>query len=121
MPDAFFDTNILIDWLLDRQPAIAELRRHLRPRISRVVWTEVLAGEPDKSRVEVENLLRPFEIVELDQRIARAAVDIRHSSRIKLLGAFILATAQINGGVLITRDTKAFPPGTPGVHIPYAL
>ena len=66
-------------------------------------------------------MLKPFEIIELDQRVARLAVDIRYRTRIKLLDAFILATALVNGGILITRDTKAFPPGTAGVRVPYIL
>lgn len=45
MPDPFFDTNIIIDWLKLRQPATIELARYRRHRISRIVWTEVLADE----------------------------------------------------------------------------
>ncbi len=48
MADPVFDTNIVIDWLLDRAPAIAELQRYRRHRISRITWMEVLAGEPLK-------------------------------------------------------------------------
>lgn len=44
MADPFFDTNILIDWLRDVPEASAELARYNVNRISRVVWTEILAG-----------------------------------------------------------------------------
>ncbi len=63
----------------------------------------------------------PFEIVEIDQRIALTAAEIRHRTRIKLMDAFILATAQVNGGMLITRNTKDFPADLPGTRIPYIL
>lgn len=121
MSDPFFDTNIVIDWLFDRQPAIAELTRYRAHRISRIVWAEVLAGEPLHSRAEIQQLLAPFEIVELDGRIAAAAADIRHRLKMKLLDAFILATAQVNGAVLITRNTKDFPAAMPGIRVPYTL
>lgn len=121
MSDPFFDTNIVIDWLLDRQPAIQELSRYRSHRLSRIVWTEVLAGEPVHRRAQLQQIMAAFEVVELDARIAAAAADIRHRMRMKLLDAFILATAQVNGSILITRNTKDFPAMMPGVRVPYTL
>ncbi|MET0371457.1 MAG: type II toxin-antitoxin system VapC family toxin [Sphingobium sp.] len=121
MSDPFFDTNILIDWLFARMPAVSELSRYPRHRISRIVWTELLAGEPVETREEVRALLQPFEVVEVDQRIAIAAADIRHRTRMKLLDALILATAQVNGAILVTRNTKDFPATMLGVRVPYTL
>ena len=121
MSDPFFDTNILIDWLFGRPEAIGELGRYSRHRISRIVWTELLAGEPPETRGEVQALLQPFEVVDIDQRIARLAADIRQRMRMKLLDAFILATAPVNGAILITRNPKDFPATMPGVRIPYTL
>lgn len=121
MSDPFFDTNILIDWLKDCSQAIAELSRYSRHRISRVVWTEILAGEPLERRDIVQQLISPFEVVEIDARIALAAADIRHRARMKLMDAYILATAQVNGAILITRNAKDFPVNMPGVRVPYTL
>jgi predicted nucleic acid-binding protein len=117
----FFDTNILIDWLFDRPQAIQELARYPQHRISRIVWAEILAGEPLHERVRLQRLLSPFDIVELDGRIAMAAADIRHRTRLKLMDAFILATAQVNGAILITRNTKDFPRNMLGIRVPYTL
>lgn len=121
MSAPFFDTNIVIDWLFDRDPATLELSRYKAHRISRIVWTEVLAGEPMHERPRLQQLLGPFEVVELDSRIAAAAADIRHRLKMKLMDAFILATAQVNGAILITRNTKDFPATMPGIRIPYVL
>lgn len=121
MSDPFFDTNIVIDWLNRRTPAKAELMRYSRHRISRIVWTEVLAGEPLESRDRVRELIAPFDVVEIDARIAAAAADIRHRMRMKLLDALILATAQVNGAILVTRNTKDFPAEMPGIRVPYTL
>lgn len=121
MSDPFFDTNILIDWLKDRSQATTELSRYNRHRISRIVWTEILAGEPLEKRDTVQQIISPFEVVEIDARIASSAADIRHRMKMKLLDAFILATAQVNGAILITRNTKDFPANMPGIRIPYTL
>lgn len=121
MADPFFDTNILIDWLADRPQAVAELSRYNGHRISRIVWTEILSGEALETRDTIRGLIAPFEVVELDARISAAAADIRHRSKMKLMDAYILATAQVNGAILITRNTKDFPAEMPGIRIPYSL
>ncbi|MEO6152796.1 MAG: type II toxin-antitoxin system VapC family toxin [Croceibacterium sp.] len=121
MSDPFFDSNILIDWLGDIPRASAELARYPRHRISRVVWTEVLAGEALERRDLIRAIVAPFEVVEIDARIATAAADIRHRTRMKLLDAYVLATAQVNGAILVTRNTKVFPAQMPGIRVPYIL
>ena len=121
MSDPFFDSNIVIDWLNDSQLATNELARYSRHRISRIVWTEVLSGEPPERRSAIAQIIAPFAIVELDSRIALAAADIQHRMRIKLLDAYILATAQVNGAILVTRNTKDFPAYMPGIRVPYTL
>ena len=119
MSDPFFDSNIVTDWLNDSQAATSELERYPRHRISRIVWTEILAGEPLESRDKVQRLIAPFEVVELDTRIATAAADIRYRMRTKLLDAYIFATAQVNGSILVTRNIKDFPANMPGIRVPY--
>ncbi len=121
MSAPFFDTNIVIDWLKRKPHATAELARYRGHRISRIVWTEVLAGETLHDRDTVRQALANFEIVELDARIALAAADIRFRAKMKLMDAYILATAQVNGAILITRNTKDFPAEMPGIRIPYSL
>ena len=121
MADPFFDTNIVIDWLKRKPQAIAELARYRRHKMSRIVWTEVLAGESLDARDTVRQALGNFEVIELDARIAETAADIRYRSRMKLLDAYILATAQVNGAILITRNTRDFPAALPGVRVPYTL
>ena len=121
MSDPFFDSNIVIDWLNRRPEAKAELLRYKRHRISRIVWTEVLAGEELQDRDGVRQVISAFDVVEIDARTALAAADIRHRSKMKLMDAYILATAQVNGAILITRNTKDFPAEMPGVRVPYIL
>ncbi len=121
MSAPFFDTNILIDWLKRQPQARAEIARYPAHRISRIVWTEILAGESLENRAPLQEALSHFETVEVDQRIALAAADIRQRTKMKLLDAYILATAQVNGAILITRNTKDFPAALPGIRVPYVL
>lgn len=121
MSAPFFDTNIVVDWLCRRPQARAEIARYPRHSISRIVWTEVVAGERLEDRAPLTELLSHFEVVEIDQRIASAAADIRYRTRMKLLDALILATAQVNGSILITRNTQDFPANMPGIRIPYII
>lgn len=121
MSDPFFDTNIVIDWLFDREAAAVELSRYRKHRISRIVWTEILAAEPLHERARLQQLMAPFEIVEIDGRIASAAAEVRHRLKMKLMDAFILATAQVHGAILITRNIKDFPASMPGIRVPYLL
>jgi predicted nucleic acid-binding protein len=37
------------------------------------------------------------------------------------MDAYILATAQVNGAILITRNTRDFPVNMPGIRVPYVL
>lgn len=121
MSAPFFDTNIVIDWLKRMPQAIHELGRYRELRISRIVWTEVMAGEALERRDLVRDALSHFDCVDIDTRIAMAAADIRYRSRMKLMDAYILATAQVNGAILITRNTKDFPAEMPGIRVPYTL
>ncbi|WP_375396232.1 type II toxin-antitoxin system VapC family toxin [uncultured Sphingomonas sp.] len=121
MSAGFFDTDIVIDWLRRYPQAAEEIARYDTHRISRVTWSEVLAGEPSQARERIRRMIGHFDVVELDEEIATIAADIRHATRMKLLDALILATARVRGALLITRNTKAFPPEMPGIRIPYTL
>ena len=66
--------------------------------------------------------LSRFGIDEIDEEISlRAAALCRERPRLKSPAAIILATAQIRGRVLITRNTKDFPAEMPGIRVPYTL
>ncbi|MCB8987715.1 MAG: type II toxin-antitoxin system VapC family toxin [Ardenticatenaceae bacterium] len=118
---AVFDTNIVIDALKGVEAADVEYGRYDRVLISRITWMEVLigAGEDDADLRDFMELY--FEIVPLDLIVAESAVQIRRTKRIRLPDAVILATAQTNGAILVTRNTKDFHPDWEGIRLPYTL
>lgn len=120
------DANILIDALLDHIPAQRELIRIVnsgaRMWVSRMVWIEVLSKGSDEVVREAQQFLGRFGLDEIDDEIAlRAAALRRERPRLKTPDAVILATAQIRGRVLVTRNIKDFPAEMPGIRVPYQL
>jgi len=119
---ALFDTNILIDYLKGIDAAEGEFGRHRQRLISRVTWIEVQGGVRNDEEADVaEMFLRDFEVIELTRAISREAVEIRRVTRIRLPDAVIWATARRESALLVTRNTKDFPAGEPGIRIPYQL
>lgn len=120
------DANILIDTLLEHAPAERELKRiaesGARMWISRMAWIEVLSKGHDAVVRDALHFLARFGLDEIDDEIAqRAAALRRERPRLKSPDAIILATAQIRGRVLVTRNTKDFPAEMPGIRVPYTL
>jgi len=121
MVKALFDTNILIDYLNGVKDARRVCHEHSGRAISIVSWMEVMAGSTPADEAGTRTFLRQFVLIPLSEAIAEQAVILRRATRLKLPDAIILATAQHEGRMLITRNTKDFPAGTPGVITPYAI
>lgn len=120
------DANIVIDALLNHEPAHHEIRRiaqsGTRMWISRMAWIEVLSKGSDAAVRDVMTFVDRFGLDEIDAEISyRAAALRRERPRLKSPDAIILATAQIRGRVLVTRNTKDFPANMPGIRVPYTL
>lgn len=121
-----FDSNIVIDLLAGFAPArdefVSAAEHGQAAWVSRMVWIEVLSKG---TLVEIEyarQFMTGLAIDEIDEAIAlRAAALRRERPRLKSPDAIILATAQLRGRTLITRNTKDFAAGTPGIRVPYTL
>jgi predicted nucleic acid-binding protein len=116
-----FDTNILIDYLRGIAQARAECDKHSDRAVSIVTWMEVMAGSTAANEADARSCLLNFYTLPVTAEVAERAFLLRRASGIKLPDAIIQATAEGSGRVLITRNTRDFPQGTPGVRIPYTL
>jgi predicted nucleic acid-binding protein len=121
MVRALFDTNILVDYLNAVPAARTELQRYTDKAISIITWMEVMVGANEHFEAETRGFLNDFNILVVDDRVAERAVSLRRHHRIKLPDAIIWATAQTHAMLLVTRNTKDFPPGDPGIRAPYKL
>jgi hypothetical protein len=118
---ALIDTNILIDFLNGVEEARVELANYDDSAISVISWMEVMVGASDHAKEGTTVFLSSFQLVDLDEPIAEAAVALRRSHRIKLPDAIVWASAQVNGRLLVTRNERDFPTSDPGVRLPYRL
>ncbi len=81
-----------------------------------------MSGVPDDVATETEEFLRLFAMSEIDEEIARRAATLRHQRKsLKSPDAIILASAQVSGRILVTRNTKDFPAEMPGIRVPYKV
>jgi predicted nucleic acid-binding protein len=115
------DTVILVDALMGVEQAKRELLARRRNWISRITWTEVMAGASADGDDETENFLRFFSVIEVSEEIGRRAALISSQNAIKLPDAIIWASAQTTGRILVTRNTRDFPAKLPGIRVPYTL
>jgi predicted nucleic acid-binding protein len=107
---AVFDTNIVIDFLNGLEPARIELAMYKKAYISPITWVEVQvhapAGLEDGTQQAID---ANFERLELDERTLLVGLELRRNMRLKLSDALILASARVNGWLLVSRNTKDFP------------
>ena len=119
---ALLDTNILIDYVAGVEAARDEIARYDAPLISTITWMEVMVGASDDGEMaRLRWFLSGFGRVAIDDRVSELAVAIRRAHRIRLPDAIIWASARSMGALLVTRNTKDFPAGDPGVRVPYSI
>ena len=121
IPAAVFDTNILIDLLMDRGDAKAVVAGCPNRAVSVITSIELLSGVPEGGWSVLHDLLARFEELPLDDEVRDEAARIRRATRLKLPDAIILATARTHRLPLVTRNIRDFPADSDGVILPYSL
>lgn len=121
MVKAVLDTNILIDFLNGVTQARIELDQYSARAISIISWIEVMIGAPPQYENETRVFLSGFDVIGVTPAVAERTVSLRRDHRMKLPDALVWASAQVNDLILVTRDTKDFPAGHPGIRIPYSI
>lgn len=117
-----FDSNIIIDYLKNERKAATEFELYSQKRISLISWIEVLTGALEEEMGVLEQFLsQQFTVLPITKIIARRAIDIRKEKRLKLPDAIILATAECENTLLVTRNTKDFSAEHPSIRVPYTI
>lgn len=118
------DTDVLIDYLRSKSQAVSFLE-NLKELllISSITVAELYAGVREgEERTALDNFLRVFEIVPLDEQIAVLGGlyrrDYGKSHGVGLADALIAATASIKQAKLVTLNQKHFPMVT-DLIVPY--
>ena len=109
-----FDSSILIDLLNGDARAKAEIDRVELPAISRISWIEVMSKVPPERDRLMESFFADFSMDEVSQEISRKAAMLRlDRPKLKLPDAVVLASAQVNNRILVTRNIRDFPANMP--------
>ncbi len=116
-----FDANILIDLLKGIEAARKEVKRHNDGAVSIMTWMEVMTGATPELEQTVRELLSEFRLISLSETIAEQAIIERRQRKIKLPDAITIASAVVEDGVLVTRNTRDFPRNERHVRIPYRI
>ena len=118
------DTDVLIDYLRENALAVDFLENFTQLLlISSVTVAELYAGVREgKERAALDNFIAVFEVVPIDEKIAKLGGlyrrDYGKSHGVGLPDALIAATANIKQAKLVTLNKKHFPMLT-DVIIPY--
>jgi predicted nucleic acid-binding protein len=116
------DSNILIDYLNGVGAAADVLSKPEAKCISRVSWIEVLVGaESPEQANALRAWLARFSIIEIGAAVAERAIELRQSRRLRLPDLLIWASAEVQGLILVSRNTRDFPSDQPGIHVPYRI
>lgn len=119
---AVFDTNILIDFLNGIDEAAKELALYDQKLISVITTIEILVGAKNEQEEQIlKGFLESFKSLELSSAIATQTVSIRKKHRLKVPDAIVYATAQTEGCLLVSRNTKDLRPEWPDIRVPYEL
>jgi len=119
---AVIDSDILIDFLQGVHQAKREIQQYSEKCISLISWMEVLSGagaEEEEKRTRA--FLGQFRVLAITIEIAEKAIQFRRINRLKLPDALIWATAEMEGCILVTRNSRDFDPKHPGIRIPYRI
>ncbi|WBS02381.1 PIN domain-containing protein [Pseudoduganella sp. SL102] len=114
------DSNILIDLFNGIGVAEVEIAYHANIAISAITWAEVAVGLTSSQLVEFEEVVSnlPIYILHTDDSIIKESVRLRKMSitrkkagtgdKLKTPDAIIMATANVTGRTLITRNPGDF-------------
>ena len=117
------DSVILIDHFYGRREATDYLVETAgEAALSVITRAEVLAGFDAERSGAAEGLLDRFPTLGIDLAVADLAARFRREFRWKMPDALQAALAQYHGLLLVTRNTRDFPPDRhPFVVVPYVL
>lgn len=120
MVKVLLDSNILMDLMNGIVAAYDEIDYYDDVAISAITWMEVVVGLNAAAMLQFEAALKAagIKVIHTNDMISRLAAVIRQGKKsIKLPDAIIGATANADGRMLVTRNSKDF--GANHVRVPY--
>ena len=127
-----FDTNVILDVMLDRQPfsnIAAELFSKVESgkmlgfigatTVTTIYYLAKKAVGDEQAMVEIEKLIKLFKIAPINRAVIKFAMELKFSD---FEDAVLYAAAKkIGVDAIVTRDIKGFKQGTVTVYTPKKL
>lgn len=121
------DTDVLIDHFHGHRAALDFIAQSLASGepvvVSVVTIAELLSGMRSGEKAKTERLLALFDVLEVNEAVARQAGhylrQFRRDPGIELGDALIAATARLSSARVVTRNEKHYPMSDVSVVVPY--
>ncbi len=120
--DYLIDTNILIDYLVDRlpSPAVDLIEEIIEKSLNVSVITQIeflgWHNHTHQSKAAAEDIITHASIIHLEQEIIDETIFLKQTLRVKIPDAIIAASSRVHHMILIAGNEKHFEK-IPGVNI----
>jgi Predicted nucleic acid-binding protein, contains PIN domain len=120
---ALYDTDILIDHLLNKQGAADTLLKFKTEKnfCSAITLGEILFGMREDEKDKTFKLLEGLKIIDVNKQIVLLAHEVKTAAKgfdLELYDCIIAATAIINDLILVTKNGKHYPDKRVKIFIP---
>ena len=120
---ALYDTDILIDHLLNKQGAADTLLKFKTEKnfCSAITLGEILFGMREDEKDKTFKLLDSLKIIDVNKQIVLLAQEVKTAAKgfdLELYDCIIAATAIINDLILVTKNGKHYPDKRVKIFIP---
>jgi len=120
---ALYDTDILIDHLLNKQGAADTLLKFKTEKnfCSVITLGEILFGMIDNEKEKTFKLLDSLKIIEVNKQIVLLAHEIKTAAKgfnLELYDCIIAATAITNDLILVTKNARHYPDKRIKLYVP---
>ena len=120
---ALFDTDILIDHLLNKQGATETLLKFKNEKncCSVITIGEILFGMRENEKIKTFKFLDNFKTIDINKQIVTLAYNVKIAAKgfnLELYDCIIAASAIANDLILVTKNARHYPDKRLNLFIP---
>lgn len=116
---ALMDTNIILDFLMNKPAAVEEIKQYTKIHVSIVSYIEVMSVLDPEDHNLANKFFNEVEIVQIDRHIADEVAQIICQTKATFADAVIIATSAIKNILLVTCDDSLVYQSHPYLRHPY--
>lgn len=116
---ALIDSNIILDFLMNKPAAVEEIKKYTKVHVSIVSYIEVMSILDPEDHVVANKFFNEVEIIQIERPIANEVAKIVAKGGITFLDAVIIATSIVKNILLVTCDDSSIFSNHPYTRHPY--